>query len=148
MNLMNPMKLKGASMPKKRGGQPNNRNAYKHGFYSKYFSAFESKALSDIPVTDTTDEIGLMRVQIDRFMQVYSSSLDKLDYEQRLAALRVVTLAVGRIASLERIQSSAGKNLDQYNEFMKLFDNIPEAVIKELEKNPDGTIDSPEKIQR
>jgi hypothetical protein len=134
-------------MPNKRGGQLNNKNAYKHGFYSKYFSAFEGKALSDIPVTDTTNEVGLMRVQIDRFMQVYTASLDKLDFEQRLAALRAVTLAVGRIASLERIQSSAGKNLDQYNEFTKLFENIPEDVLKELEQNPDGTIDSPEKVQ-
>jgi hypothetical protein len=141
------MKKKGARMPKKRGGQLNNKNAYKHGFYSKYFSAFEGKALSDIPVTDTTNEVGLMRVQIDRFMQVYTASLDKLDFEQRLAALRTVTLAVGRIASLERIRSSAGKNLDQYNEFRKLFENIPEDILKELEQNPDGTIESPEKVQ-
>jgi len=103
-------------MPKKRGGQPSNRNAYKHGFYSKYFSAFESKALSDLPVTDVSNELGLMRVQVDRFMQVYTASLEGLDFEERLAALRAVTLAVGRIASLERIHSSAGKNLDQYNE--------------------------------
>jgi hypothetical protein len=103
-------------MPKKRGGQPSNRNAYKHGFYSKYFSAFESKALSDLPVTDVSNELGLMRVQVDRFMQVYTASLEGLDFEERLAALRAVTLAVGRIASLERIQSSAGKNLDQLNE--------------------------------
>jgi len=130
------MKKKGASMPKKRGGQLNNRNAYKHGFYSKYFSAFEGKALSDIPVTDTTNEIGLMRVQIDRFMQVYTSSLDKLDYEERLAALRAVTLAVGRIASLERIQSSAGKNLDQYNEFMQIFESMEEIPEDELDYDP------------
>jgi len=122
-------------MPKKRGGQPNNKNAYKHGFYSKYFSTFESKALSDLPVTDVTNEIGLMRVQIDRFMQVYTTSLEGLDYEKRLAALRTVTLAVGRIASLERIQSSAGKNLDQYSEFMRIFEgmDIPE---EELDKDP------------
>jgi hypothetical protein len=129
------MKKKGASMPKKRGGQPNNKNAYKHGFYSKYFSTFESKALSDLPVTDVTNEIGLMRVQIDRFMQVYTTSLEGLDYEKRLAALRTVTLAVRRIASLERIQSSAGKNLDQYSEFMRIFEgmDIPE---EELDKDP------------
>ena len=76
-----------------------------------------------------------MRVQIDRFMQVYTTSLEGLDYEKRLAALRTVTLAVGRIASLERIQSSAGKNLDQYSEFMRIFEgmDIPE---EELDKDP------------
>ena len=124
-------------MPKKRGGQPNNKNAYKHGFYSKYFSAFEGKALSEIPVTDTTDQIGLMRIQIDRFMQVYTASLEELDFEERLAALRAVTLAVGRIASLERIQSSAGKNLDQYNEFMQLLERLNDIPEQELNQDPE-----------
>jgi hypothetical protein len=109
-------------MTKKPGAQPNNKNAYKHGFYSKYFNAFESKALSDLPLTDITNEIGLQRVQIDRFMQVYTDSLEELGFEQRLAALRAVTLAIGRIASLERIQSSSGKNFKEYNELKKLFD--------------------------
>ena len=109
----------------------------KHGFYSKYFSAFEGKALSEIPVTDTTDQIGLMRVQIDRFMQVYTTSLEELDFEERLAALRAVTLAVGRIASLERIQSSAGKNLDQYNEFMQVLEQLNDIPDQELDQDPE-----------
>ena len=95
-------------MSKKCGGQPDNKNAYKHGFYSKYFSTFENKALSDFPSTDVTNEIGLLRVHIDRFMQVYTTSLEDLDDEERLAALRAVTLAVGRIASLERIRLPLG----------------------------------------
>ena len=96
-------------MPKKRRAQPRNRNACKHAFYAKYFSPFEIKALGDIPGADMTDEIGLMRVQVDRFMHAYTASLKELDYEERLAALRAITLAVGRIASLERIQSSAAR---------------------------------------
>jgi hypothetical protein len=126
-------------MPKKRGGQPKNKNAYKHGFYSKYFTDFESKALSDLPLTDVSNELGLMRVQIDRFMKVYTGSLEELDYEERLAALRIITLAVGRIASLERIQSSVGKNLDQYNEFIQMLDNIPEEALQEPDQPPDVT---------
>jgi hypothetical protein len=90
-------------MSKKRGGQPGNRNAYKHGFYSKYFTSSKRRALSDIPVTDLTDQIRLMRVQADRFMQAYTASLDEMGYEERLVALRAITLVVGRIASLERI---------------------------------------------
>jgi hypothetical protein len=123
-------------MSKKRGGQPDNKNAYKHGFYSKYFSAFERKALSDLPSIDVTNEIGLLRVQIDRFMQAYTGSLEELDYEERLAALRTVTLAVGRIASLERIRSSAGKNLDQYNEFMQMLAQLDELPADELDCDP------------
>ena len=121
-------------MPRKRGGQPKNKNAYKHGFYAKYFTPFENRALSDIPLTDVTDHIRILRVQVDRFMHAYTSSLDKLDYEERLIGLRAITLAVGRIASLERILSSSGKNLDQYNEFMQMLDSIPDEKPDHLRK--------------
>ena len=116
-------------MPKPRGGQRGNRNAFKHGFYSKYFNAFESKALSEIPLTDMSGEIGLMRVNVDRFMQAFTSSLANLDYEEKLAGLRAITLAVGRIVSLERILSSAGQDLKQYDEFMQMLDSVPEDDI-------------------
>ena len=113
-------------MPKKRGGQKGNRNAFKHGFYSKYFNAFESKALSEIPLTDMIGEIGLMRVNVDHFMEVYTTSLADLDYEERLSGLRAITLAVGRIVGLERILSTKGKNIQQYEELMKMLQDIPE----------------------
>jgi hypothetical protein len=112
-------------MHKKRGGQLGNKNAYKHGFYSKYFNAFESKALSEIPLTDMTGEIGLMRVNVDRFMQAYTTSLEKLDYAERLAGLRAITLAVGRIVSLERIRTGTDKKIEQDNEFLKSLENMP-----------------------
>ena len=113
-------------MPKKRGGQPGNQNAFKHGFYSKYFNAFESKVLSEIPLTDMAGEIGLMRVNVDRFMESYTSSLENLDFEQRLAGLRAITLAVGRIVGLARIRAVAGKDLDQYDKLMKALEGFPD----------------------
>ena len=122
-------------MSKKRGGQPANKNAYKHGFYSKYYSALESKALSDLPSLDVSNELGLLRVQIDRFMQVYTASLDEMDYEERLVSLRAITLAVGRIASLERIRSSAGKDIEHYNEFMHMLDQMDE-IPEDLPEDP------------
>jgi hypothetical protein len=39
-----------------------------------------------------------------------------------------VTLAVVRIASLERIQPSASKNLDQYNEFMQMLECLIHSI--------------------
>ncbi len=124
-------------MPKKRGGQPGNRNAWKHGFYSKYFSPFDIRALSDIPVTAMTGELGVLRLSVDRFMEAYTASLKDLDYEERLAALRFITLAVGRIAALERLQSSAVKNLAQYDEFMQMFHDIPAEILEEMDRDPD-----------
>jgi hypothetical protein len=114
-------------MPGKPGGQPKNRNAFKHGFYSKYFNAFESRALSKIPLTDMAGEIDLLRVNVDRFMQAYTASLDELDYENRLAGLRAITLAVGRIAALQRILSSSAKYTAEKDAFQDLWDRIAEA---------------------
>ena len=113
------------NMRKKPGGQPNNQNAYKHGFYSKYFSPFESRALSEIPLTDMSDEIRLLRVNVDRFMQSYTDSLDGLNYDERLAGLRAITLAVGRIASLQRILAVAGKNLTESDRILETLMKFP-----------------------
>jgi hypothetical protein len=120
-------------MRRKPGGQPNNQNAYKHGFYSKYFSPFECKALSELPLTDITGEIGLLRVNVDRFMQSYAASLEKLDYDHRLAGLRAITLAVGRIAALQRILSTAG---NKYAEDIKIMQAIQAMDFSEEDSSP------------
>jgi hypothetical protein len=117
-------------MSRKRGGQPANKNAFKHGFYSKYFSAFEHRILSDLPTSDMSGEISLLRVNIDRFMASYAESLDKLDYAERLAGLRAITLAVGRIASLGRILNITAPDLEEDRKFFEILDKIP---IEELE---------------
>ncbi len=121
-------------MTKKRGGQPNNKNAHKHGFYSKHFSKFESKALSELPLTDVAGEIGLVRVNIERFMEAYTKSLEDLNYESRLAGLRAITMAAGRIASLERIQAYANKNAKEANKFNEEIRKIEDAFAEEAEQ--------------
>jgi hypothetical protein len=103
------VKRKGDPMAKKRGGQLNNTNACKHGFYSKHFTEFENQALSEIPLADVTDMIANLRVTTARFMEAYSTSLDELDYESRLAGLRAISLAAGCIAGLVRLQAFAEK---------------------------------------
>ena len=52
---------------KKRGGQPGNTNALKHGFYTKNFSLTERRSLQEIEGVVLSDEIGLLRVLIRRF---------------------------------------------------------------------------------
>ena len=122
-------------MPKKRGGQPNNKNAYKHGFYSKHFNQFESKALSEIPLTNVTDVIDLMRVSTGRFMEAYTISLEELDFESRLTALRTISMAAGRIASLVRIQASASKNDNKADELNEAIKKIEEDLAEEAKQN-------------
>ena len=111
-------------MSKKRGGQPQNKNALKHGFYSKYFTALESRALSENPVTSVEDVIDLLRVSMGRFMETYTRSLQDLDYEERLAALRVLGLSGGSIASLVRIHVFTSKNVRAANEMTEAFKKL------------------------
>ena len=51
---------------KKRGGQPGNTNAIKHGFYSKNFSLAERRGLKVTEGVVLGDEISLLRVLIRR----------------------------------------------------------------------------------
>ena len=51
---------------RKRGGQPGNTNAYKHGFYTKNFSPAERKGLQATQGVVLGDEIALLRVLIKR----------------------------------------------------------------------------------
>lgn len=124
-------------MTKKRGGQTNNKNAYKHGFYSKHFNQFESKALSEIPLSSVTDMIDLMRVSTGRFMEAYTTSLEELDFKSRLAALRAVSMAAGCIASLERIQASAGKSIKEADELNEAIKKAGDELA-ELEEQDQG----------
>lgn len=109
---------------RKRGGQMNNRNAFKHGFYTKHFIEVEKRALEEIPLSDLTPEIDLMRVNIERFMEIYTASLSQLDYEKRLAGLRTITIAAGRIASLERIQAYVNIRAEEARKFQEEIMNL------------------------
>lgn len=51
---------------KKPGAQRGNKNAEKHGFYSKNFTADEAKRIGAADALAVTDEIELLRVYLDR----------------------------------------------------------------------------------
>ena len=56
--------------PKPRGGQAGNKNALKHGFYSKHYTAEERRRLDSVSdKIDVLAEINLLRVQIDRLTE-------------------------------------------------------------------------------
>jgi hypothetical protein len=54
---------------RKPGAQPNNKNALKHGFYEKSFSADEKKRLDNADSLDVISEINLIRVMLDKLKQ-------------------------------------------------------------------------------
>ena len=90
---------------RKRGGQPGNRNAVKHGFYSAVLKAHERSMLAHLPMTDLSAEIDLIRITNHRFLQALKASKGDLDLETQLTALRAVNLSAHSIAALLRAQA-------------------------------------------
>jgi len=109
---------------RKRGGQPDNHNALKHGFYSALFKENERRLLDELPVTDLSAEIELIRVTNTRFMQALQASKGSLDYEANLTALRAVNLSAQSIAALLRIQVLTGSLSRDAAEILDKLDSL------------------------
>jgi hypothetical protein len=84
----------------KRGGQPNNHNALKHGFYARCLPAQDREALASIGV-GLVDEIGLMRSIIRR---VAEGAKDDKSKEELFRLLDSLGAAGVRLASMLRTQ--------------------------------------------
>ena len=92
---------------KKRGGQPGNTNALKHGFYAKNFSLAERRGLQAVEGVILGDEIGLLRVLIRRFAEQMQAS-QGVALNESAVHLAVVSEAMLRLASLLRTDHMLG----------------------------------------
>lgn len=90
---------------RRRGAQPGNRNALKHGYYSRLFKSVELGALSKIPAADLSPEIDLVRLSVSRFLEALNSAPESVDVETRLSILRAIILSADSINSLVRTQA-------------------------------------------
>jgi hypothetical protein len=90
---------------RKRGAQPGNLNAIKHGFYSDQFRQAEKMSLSLIQQMDLTGEIQFFRVELRRYLEAETVALDQMDYETRLQALHTFSLAAECFNRLVRTQA-------------------------------------------
>jgi hypothetical protein len=92
---------------KKRGGQPGNTNALKHGFYTNNFSLAERQGLEATKEIVLADEIALLRVLIRRFSDqiLASQGVPLTESAQHLA---VIGEAMLRLASLLRTNHMLG----------------------------------------
>jgi hypothetical protein len=109
-----------ASEPaRRRGGQPRNINARKHGFYSRHFKDRERKLLESLDPADISAEIELIRVTCARFLSSWNQSNGASDYEASLTALRAVNLSSQTIAMLLRAQAITGAPREELAEFLK-----------------------------
>jgi hypothetical protein len=87
---------------RRRGGQPGNTNALKHGFYASRFKIHDRQSLSLInDHVDISSEIKLLRIAIDRVLGHYH---DDIDPKRKMAMFNIFIRATGRIGRLIKIQ--------------------------------------------
>ena len=89
------------SSGRKRGAQPANTNALKHGFYSRQFQQLE---LADLPALQLRleDEIDAARVAGRRMLELSKQMTDPMD---GIRALSLFSNHLSRVANLMRSQA-------------------------------------------
>jgi hypothetical protein len=94
-----------SGLKRKRGGQPGNRNSYKHGFYANNFSCDERRNLTHNP--DLESEMKAMRVIANRMLaRILSYGLGSEDEgvidKSTLNAINVLNYTFTTIANMSR----------------------------------------------
>jgi hypothetical protein len=110
---------------RKRGGQPGNTNAWKHGFYAKNFTLAERRGLQAVEGIFLGDEIGLLRVLIRRFAEQMQAS-QGVPLNESAMHLAVISEAMLRLGSLLRTDHMLGGTesntlITQFNLALKEF---------------------------
>jgi uncharacterized protein YjcR len=94
---------------RKRGAQPGNLNAFRHGFYSKLFKPLNAEDLEGIFSTSLEEEIAMLRVATQWTFNL-ANQVD--DINQAIKALGALGLASIRTSRLLKSQKELG-NGDQ-----------------------------------
>jgi hypothetical protein len=98
---------------KRRGAQPGNINALKHGFYSRSFRELENTDLEAMLAQDLDSEIAMLRVVVRRAFELSTALKEGEEPGQELdKAIHVMNslgMASIRLGSLLKIQTMLGK---------------------------------------
>jgi threonine dehydrogenase-like Zn-dependent dehydrogenase len=111
---------------RKRGGQPGNLNALKHGFYSRQFRDQENLDLEAILAEGLDDEIAMLRVAMRRYFEV-AAGID--DIEVLANTVGIMGMAATRLASLLRVRKLIGGGDEE-----KLLKTINQAIAELTEE--------------
>lgn len=109
---------------RKRGAQPNNLNAFQHGFYSRLFRPLEAEDLENKLNTSLEDEIAMLRVVTRRTFELadQTNNIDEL-----IKALGAMGLASIRTSRLLKSQ----KDLGNGDQALSVVSNAINQVLKE-----------------
>jgi len=111
--------------PRRRGAQPGNKNALKHGFYARAYKSGELSDLDEMLNTGLQDEITMIRVATRRVIDYISDFASPSEAVMTLGALG---LAATRLATLLRTQ----KILDGQQSTSTVLSQALAEVVREL----------------
>ncbi len=96
------------SPPKKRGAQPANTNALKHGVYSRYYTPGELLALDRDVVGSLKDELQILRLSIyDAAESVLKGPEDFLSFHDNVSSMNTIAVAVSRLENVIQVRMTA-----------------------------------------
>jgi hypothetical protein len=116
----------GPGQKRKRGGQPGNFNALKHGFYSRRFTRQELEDLENAMQEGLQDEITLLRVQIRRLADFAGEETGQKGAIQTLTAISLGCTRLARMLGAQRTLGGDGSSDAQalseaLNEVLKVW---------------------------
>ena len=109
---------------RKRGAQPGNLNAFKHGFYSKLFEPLDREDIENLLSMDLDEEIVMLR---NATQQTFSLANQVDDIDQAIKVLGALGLASIRTSRLLKSQ----KELGDGDQALSVVSNAINEVLKE-----------------
>jgi hypothetical protein len=122
----------------KRGAPPGNRNAVKHGFYSRHFHRADLKDLEHLDSKGLVEEISLLRLHARRLTHFTLTATDVGEY---LDTLRTLNLLISTINRLIKTQVFLAKEAPGLQE---IFDKVLDEVAGEWNIEPASSTGSGE----
>jgi hypothetical protein len=129
------------SPPKKRGAQPANTNALKHGVYSRHYTPEELLALDKDVAGSLKDELEILRLSIfDAAESVLKEPEDSLSFHDNVTALRTITVAVARLENIIQVRMTVFGDPDQREKQVEsMLALMEQSEMKALEHLPSSS---------
>jgi|GEM_PF-1824422 len=129
------------SPSKKRGAQPKNANALKHGVYSRHYTPEELLALDQDVVGSLKDELEILRLAIlDAAESVLKEPEDSFAFHDNVTALRTISVAVARLENLIQVRMTAFGDPDRREQQVESMLALMEQSEMEGSQRMDGRL--------
>ncbi len=117
--------LKNTNLPKrKRGAQPGNSNAFRHGFYSKAYTQSDMQQLDTNVKGEFLDEINLARVNASHLAELMKD-YKNMPLADFISASNALNNYLDRIQSLSRAQRFIYQNQTTIEKALEELKDIP-----------------------